>query len=329
MKSISRRSMLLALAMLWPGAPAMAQPAQTSDWPNQTIRIIVPLPPGGAYDFVARLMADRLRPVFKVPIIVENKPGAGARIGTEYVARSAADGHTFLMIASTHLIAPSMVRNLPYDAIHDFEPIGIIAETPIVLTVGENVPAQNAKELIALARARPNFISFGSTGIGSPFHLAGELLKSMAKIDIVHVPYKGTAPLSIGLLNGEVQMAFVPIAPYLGHFATGKLRALAVGGQTRSSQLPNVPRLAEAADLPGFGLDAWIGMVARTGTPKAIVERMNAEIVKIVQSPQVRSLLIDQGYEPVGSTPAQMAKVMEDGLSLYARIVKDANITPN
>jgi tripartite-type tricarboxylate transporter receptor subunit TctC len=323
MKSVSRLVLLLLLLVA-----TMAQPAKSADWPSQTIRIIVPLPPGGAYDFVARLMADRLRPVLNVPIIVENKSGAGARIGTEYVARSPADGYTFLMIASTHVITPSIVRNLPYDAIRDFEPISIIAETPIVLAVGETVPAQSAKELIELARAKPNLISFGSTGIGSPFHLAGELLKVMAKIDIVHVPYRGTAPLSIGLLNGEVQMAFVPIAPYLQHFAIGKLRPLALGGQTRSSQLPNVPPLSEAAGLPGFGLDAWIGMVARAGTPKAIVERMNSEIGKILADQQVRILLVDQGYEPVGSSPAQMAKVMEDGLSLYARIVKDANIEP-
>jgi tripartite-type tricarboxylate transporter receptor subunit TctC len=323
----SRRT-LLAFAGGALAGQALAQGSHASTWPSRPIRLIVPLPPGGAYDFVGRMMAEHLRPLLDVPIVVENKFGAGARIGTEFVARAPADGYTFLVMASTHVVLPSMVQKLPYDAIRDFAPVSLMVDTPFVLAVNARMLAQDAREFIALARAKPGALAYGSSGTGSPFHLAGEMLKLMAHVDMLHVAYKGTGPLMNALLGGEVPAAFVPIGPYLPHFRAGKLRPLAVASRAQTSLLPNLPTLAQAVPLPGFGLDSWVGMAAPAGTPRPILDRMNAEIRKVLQDPQVRSTLLPQGYVPVASTPDELATAMKDGLASYARIVKDAGIQP-
>lgn len=327
MKLIAR--LLLALLGALCVHAALAQTGSSAaSWPSRPIKLIVPLPPGGAYDFVGRLMAKQLQPVLGVPIVVENKFGAGARIGTAYVARAPADGYTFLLMASTHVILPSMVQKLPYDAIKDFEPVSLIVDTPFILVANPTMPAQNAKEFIALARSKPGSISYGTSGTGSPFHLAGELLKLTADIDMLHVPYRGTGPLMTALLAGEVPAAFVPVGPYMQMLRAGKLRPLAVAAKARTPLLPNVPTVAEAVPLPGFGLDSWVGMAAPAGTPKAIIDRMSAEIRKVLQDPQLKSNLLAQGYVTVGSTPAELGEVMKEGLATYARIVKDAKIPP-
>jgi tripartite-type tricarboxylate transporter receptor subunit TctC len=306
---------------------AAAQTAGGSAWPNRTIKIVVPLPPGGANDYIARMLADHLRPVLNVPIVVENRFGAGARIGTEYVARAAPDGYTFLLMSTTHVIVPSMVLKLPYDALKDFEPVSMVVESPAVLLVNAAVvPAHNIGEFFALARAKPGTLAYGTSGTGTGFHLTGELLKLTEGVDMLHVPYKGTAPLTNAILAGEVAAAIVPVGPYVQHVRSGRLRALAISTKTRTDLLPEVPTLAEAMSRPGFGLDSWLGVAAPAGTPKAIVDRLSAEIRKIVQDPPMKQRLLAAGYGAVGSTPAELGEAMKEGAATYARIVRDAKI---
>jgi len=290
---------------------------------------VVPVPPGGAYDYLARLLAERMRISLGVPIIVENKVGAGGRIGTEFVAKAQPDGYTILMVANTHVIQPHLVLNMHYDSIKDFEPVSLVVEAPIVLAVIPSSPAHSVKELISLARAKPGSIAYGSSGIGSPFHLYAELLKSRTGIDMLHVPYKGTAPLIQALFGGEVSTAFVPLGPFLEYFRAGKLRPLAIAGNSRSVLLPDVPTIAEAAQLPGYGLDGWLGVLAPAGTPRQIVDRLSTEISRVMQDRQLTNeMLLPKGYEAVGSTPERLREVMTKDLAAYAKIVKDAKIPP-
>ena len=318
-------SLFTALAIL----SLPLQSAQAETWPSRPIRFIVPLPPGGAYDYIARLLANRLSLALGVPIVVENKPGASAQVGTEYVSRARADGYTFLVNANTHVILPSLFLKLPYDAIKDFEAVSLVVEIPFVLVVNPNVPVHSAKEFITLAENKQGSLEYGSSGIGSPFHLDAELLKLRTGTNILHVPYRGTGPLIQALLAGEVSSAFVPIGPYLQYINTGKLRPLALAGSSRSSLLPGVPTIEEAVPLPGYSMNSWIGVVAPAGTPKQIIERMNAEIVRVVKDEQIiKEQLLPQGYESVGSTSEHFMEVMKRDLAMYAKIVKDANIPP-
>ncbi len=315
--------MLLAAASLW------ISPAGADPWPARPIRFVVPLPPGGAYDYIARLLADQLRGSLGVAFVVDNKPGASTQIGSDFVARSAADGYTILMVANTHVILPHLTSKLPYDAIKSFQPVSLVVELPFVLSVVPKVEARTASEFIQLARSKPGAVTYGSTGIGSPFHLHAELLKSATGIDIFHVPYKGTGPLIQALLSEEVSAAFVPVGPYLQYIRAGKLRPLALVGRSRTSLLPDVPTMAEAVRLNGYGLDSWLGVLAPAGTPRPIVDRLSAAISRAVNNPQFAAeKLRAQGYEPVGSTPEQFLEAMKNDFSKYAKIVKDANITP-
>lgn len=324
---LQRASLLLFVAIAAICMPLESTWAQA--WPNRPIRFVVPLPPGGAYDYIARLLADRLRPVLGVPLVVDNKVGASSRIGTEAVARATPDGYTILMMANTHVIQPHLVLRLPYDPIKDFEAVSLVVETPFVLTVVPGMPARSAVEFIALARSKPGSIAYGSSGVGSPFHLHAELLKSTTGIDILHVPYKGTGPLIQALLASEVSAAFVPVGPYLQYIRSSRLRPLAIVGSSATSLLPDTPTMAKAVQLPGYGLDSWLGVLAPAGTPRQIVDRLSAEISRIVQDPQfAKEKLLSQGYEPVGSTPERFMEVMKADLVKYAKIVKDARIPP-
>jgi tripartite-type tricarboxylate transporter receptor subunit TctC len=302
--------------------PVIAEP-----WPTRPIRLVVPLPAGGAYDYIARLLANKLAPELGVPIVVENKPGASAQLGTASVAQAPADGYTFLLMANTHVIAPSLFKALPYDAIKDFEPVSLLVGTPFVLVVNPKVPVRTIAEYIALAKSSPGKIEYGSSGIGSPFHLAAELLKTMTGTDLLHVPYRGTNQLTQALLVGEVASGFVPIGPYLPYIEAGKMRPIAIVGTSRNSILPSLPTIAEAGPLPGYGLDSWLGMLAPAGTPKEIVLRMNKAINALLEDNKfTQTYLISKGYEPIISTPDQLRDVMRRDLALYQKIVRDAKI---
>ena len=317
------QTLAASAALIAPSGGAFAQA-----WPSRPIRFGVPLPPGGGYDYLARVVAERLQPALGQPVVIDNRVGADGRIGAAFVSKQPADGHTILIITVTHVVHASLFRKMPYDILNDFTPVGMIAEVPFALLVTPDVQARSPKEYVALARARPGEITFGSSGVGSPYHLAAELLKSSAGIDMLHVPYKGTGPLVTALLSGEVMSAFAPIhAAFLPHIRAGKLRALGIATGSRTSILPGVPTLEEELSLPGFSMDGWLGVVAPAGTPKPIVDRLNGEMVRIVRDPQfAKEKLLAQSYEPLGSTPEQMGETMKAHFTKYAKMVRDAKI---
>lgn len=315
-----------ALAALQLAAPAAR--TQSTTWPIRSIKFVVPLTPGGANDYMARLFAERLQSVFGQPVVVENRPGVGGNIGTDYVAKQPPDGYTLLLSANTHVINPSFFTKLPYDPLKDFEPISLVGTIPFVLTVNAATPVNNLKEFLALARAKPGAVTFGTAGIGTPHHLAAELLKSMTGVDMVHVPYKGAAGIVPALLSGEITCTIGAINSLLPHIKSGKLRALAIAADTRTPSLPDVPTIAEAG-LPGFNIDVWFGVLAPAGTPRTVIDRLNTEINKYVRDPQViREKLNPVGIEAVGTTPERYMEVMKADLAKYTKIARDANIKP-
>ena len=307
------------------GAPGMAQ---QPSWPNLPVKIIVPQAPGGGTDALARTLIERLQAVFGQPFVVENKTGAGGNIGTDFVAKQKPDGHTLLLTTNTHVTNVSFFAQLPYDPVADFTPVSLIASVPFVMTVNASSPYRSVKDLIDAARAKPGTLSYASGGIGTPHQLGAELFKSMTGIDLIHVPYKGSAPAVVALLSNEVAVSISAINSMLPHIRSGKLRALAVATANRTPLLPDVPTIAEAASLPGYEIDIWYGVLAPAGTPRPIVDRLNAEINKIMRDPQVMEKLVPQGLEPVGSTPERLAATIKSDLVKYKKIAKDANITP-
>ncbi|MBQ5939504.1 tripartite tricarboxylate transporter substrate binding protein [Massilia sp. AB1] len=312
----------LALAvLLGSGGPAMAQA-----WPAKTISIVVPFATGGTTDVIARALGQELSKSLGKPVIVENKPGAGATIGADYVAKAGADGHTLLVGAVHHTIATSVYKKLPYDFQRDLAPVTTVAMVPNVLVVNPNLGAKNVQELIALAKKSPGKLTFGSNGNGTGQHLIGAQFNLASGVDILHVPYKGSGPLTIDLLGGQVDMSFDTVTPVLSHIRAGKLRALAVTTIQRSAALPNVPTLDEAG-LKGFDQGTWFGILAPAATPKDVVARLNTEIVRIVNSPDFRKRMDEIGAVPVGNSAAQMASQIKTDTERFARLAKDAKIT--
>jgi len=323
---LTRRSFIAStLAIL--ASPFGAALAQTGAWPSRLIRVVVPLPPGGSNDLVARLVADRLQAVLGQPVIVENKPGGSGNIATEFVARQPADGYTLLVTPSSHVVNPSFFVKLPYDPVKDFEPVSLLIQTPFVLTVNANMPVANFKEFLDYARANPGKLNYGSAGIGQPHHLAVEMLRTKAGLDVVHVPYKGAAGIVPALLSGEIQFTIGAINSLLPHFRSGKLRALAVADSTRTPALPGVPTIGEF--VPGYAMNTWTGMLAPAGTPRPIVERLSAEVNRILRDPQVvNDRLVAHGLEPKPTTPERLQEIIKDELAMYAKLAKDAGIKP-
>jgi tripartite-type tricarboxylate transporter receptor subunit TctC len=316
---------LLSGAILVGLAPGTAT-AQA--WPSRPIRFIVPLPPGGANDILARLFAERLQASLGQPVIVENKLGAGGNIGTDFVAKQPADGYTMLLSSNTHVVNVNFFAKLPFDPIKDFEPVTMVASIPFVLTVNSNLPVTTMKEFIAYAKAKPG-ATFATAGIGTPHHLGAELLKTMTGIEIVHVPYKGAAFLVPALLAGDVTFSIASMNTLLPHYKSGRLRPIAVASGARVAALPDVPTMAEAGPLPGYELDVWFGVMVAAGTPRAIVLQLNAEINKVVRDPQiVKDRLTPVGLTPIGTTPERYMEVMKADLVKYAKITKDAGIKP-
>lgn len=314
-------STLLAAATLTLCAIA----AHAQQFPVKAVTLVVPFPPGGTTDVLARTLSEKLHELWGQPVVVDNRPGAGSTIGAALVAKAPADGYTLLMGAVHHTIATSVYPKLSYDFDKDFAPVTIVALVPNVLSINPSVPAKSVKELIAYAKANPGKLTYGSNGQGTAQHLIGEQFAALAGVELVHVPYKGSAPLTTALLGGEITMSFDTVTPVLQHIKADKLRALAVTTAKRSSALPNVPTMAEAA-LPGFDMGSWFGVLAPAKTPPAVVAKLNADIVKVLQMPDVRKRLEDIGADPVASTPEEMAKRIRSDTDDYAKVVKRASI---
>ena len=304
----------------------MVGSASAQTYPRKPIRWIVPFPPGGSTDLLARVVGQKLTEAWGQQVIVENKGGAGGTLGAAEAARATADGYTLLMGAIHHTIASSVYPKLPYDIQKDFAPITVVAIVPNVLVVNPSVPANSTKELIAYAKANPGKLTYGSAGMGTAHHLIGEQFNLQAGVNILHVPYKGSSPAVADLIGGQVLIMYDTVASCLPHIKSGKLRPLAVATAKRSSALPDVPTIAEAA-LPGFEVTTWFGALAPVETPKEIVVKLNGEIVKILAMPDVRKRLLDAGAEPVGNSPEQMAAQIKKETGEFAKIVKQAKIT--
>jgi len=301
---------------------ALTAPAAAQTYPAKPVRLVVPFPPGGSLDFAGRLIAQKLTETWNQSVVVENKPGAGGNIGADLVAKAPADGYTILLGAlSTHAVNPSLYAKMPYDAAKDFAPITLIAITPNVLVVNAGSPVQNVKEFIAYTKANPGKLAFGSGSNGSAGHLAGELYKVETGTDAVHIPYKGGAPATQALLAGDTQFMFDNLANAMAQVKGGKLRALAVTTAKRSALAPELPTMAEAG-LPGFDISTWYGLFAPAGTPPAIVARWNADVTRILNTPDVRARFIADGAEPAPNTPEQFGQFIAAELTKYARIVK-------
>ena len=299
------------------GTPASAQP-----FPARPAKIVVPFPAGGPLDVIGRAIAQKLTETWTAGVVVENKPGAGGNIGADLVAKSPPDGYTVVMGAlSTHAVNPSLYSHMPYDAQKDFAPITLVAVTPNVLVVNPSLPVHSVKELIAYAKSNPGKLSFGSGSTGSAGHLAGALLNVDAGLDIVHIPYKGAAPATQALLAGDTQLMFDNLANAMVHVKAGKLRALAVTTAQRSKLAPDLPTMAEAG-VPGFDISTWFGLLAPAGTAPDIVAKWNADVTRVLNTPEMRDRLLAQGAEPAPDTPAQFARFIADELARYARIVK-------
>ncbi|MDM0008707.1 tripartite tricarboxylate transporter substrate binding protein [Variovorax sp. J22G73] len=306
-------------------APAFAQ-QQPAAWPARPISLVVPFPAGGTTDVLARALADKLSQSLGQPVVVESKPGAGATLGADYVAKAKPDGYTLLMGAVHHTIATSVYKKLPYDFQKDLAPITVVAMVPNVLVVNAALtPAKNVAELVALAKAAPDKLAYGSNGNGTAQHLIGTQFQASTGTTLLHVPYKGSGPLTTDLLGGQVAMSFDTIMPVLQHIKGGKLRALAVTTARRSSVLPDVPTLEEAG-LKGFDIGTWFGVLAPAATPKEVVARLNAEMVKIIRSPDFAQRMQAIGAEPLGGTPEEMARQIRDETARFARLVKDGGV---
>ena len=314
---------VLTVVALYAGA-SFAQ----SNWPTKPITIIVPFPPGGATDALARAVASRLGPALGQPVIIDYKPGAGATLGAAIAAKAPADGYTLLMGAVHHTIAANVYKNLSYDFQKDFVPITIVGIVPNILVVNSNQQLYSVKELISQAKNEPNKLTYGSNGNGTAQHLIATQFQILSGTELLHVPYKGSAPLTTDLLGGQIDMSFDATTSTLPHIKAGKLRALAVITPKRSNFLPQVPTLAEAG-VPGINITTWFGLLAPVATPKPIVNQLHNAVIKVMQTPEFKTQLEDAGAEPVGNTQEEMAKQISDEIEKFGNIVRTGKITVN
>ncbi|WP_039049317.1 Bug family tripartite tricarboxylate transporter substrate binding protein [Comamonas thiooxydans] len=321
-KRIFRIKFLPAIAVV---AVLSSTGAIAQSFPSRPITLIVPFPAGGTTDVLARTLGERLSRSWGQPVIVDNRPGVGATLGATMVAKSKADGYTLLIGAVHHTIATSVYPKLTYDFQKDFAPITVIAMVPNVLAINPRVPAKNVAELVALAKAQPGKLSYGSNGNGTAQHLIGTQFGNMTGAQILHVPYKGSGPLATDLLGGQISMSFDTITPVLPHIKAGKLTALAITTDKRSPALPDVPTLDEAG-LKGFNLGTWFGVLAPAATPKDVVTKLNTEMVKIIHSPEFRQKMEEIGADPIGNTPEQMAKQIGEETQKFSKLVKEGKV---
>jgi tripartite-type tricarboxylate transporter receptor subunit TctC len=316
------RFLLLAAAFATAALPALSQ-----GFPNRPVKIIVPFPAGGPTDVLTRVLADKMGAQLGQPVVVENKPGAGGSIGADFVAKSANDGYTLVMAtASTHSIGPYLGK-LPYDPVKDFTPIVWVGNATNVLVVSNNVPAANVKELIELAKRDPGKLNYATSGIGTISHLTSELFASMAGVKLTHVPYKGTQQSIPDLMSGQVAILFDNIMTAMPNVKAGKVKALGISSPKRSSLVPDLPTVAEAG-LPGFQSLVWFGLLGPANTPKAVVERMNAEMNKALLLPDIQARFVQMGFEPAGGTSADFAQTIDRDAQKWSKVIKDAGVKP-
>jgi tripartite-type tricarboxylate transporter receptor subunit TctC len=299
--------------------------AHAQDYPVRPVRVVVPFSAGGPNDIIARLVAQKLSEALGQQFVVDNRPGAGGNLGTDSVAKAPPDGYTLLSAGPGSLIMNPLLNKVPYDTARDFAPVSLMATAPNVLVVHPSVPATSVKELIDLARAQPGRLNYASAGTGSSAHFAVALFAAMARVELAHVPYRGTGPGINDLVGGQVQLAIFGIPPVLPHVKMGRLRALGVTGKRRSPELPEVPTIDEAG-VPGYEMNPWYGLLAPAGTPRAIVSRLSAEVSKIVHAAEMREKLAAQGAEPAGGTPEDYAAVIQADTAMWARVIKEIGI---
>lgn len=304
-------------------ATAHAQPSPQK-YPVRPIRIVVPQSAGASTDLIARLVGQKLAEKLGQPVVVDNRPGAGSITGTDLVAKATPDGYTLLVVASSVTINPSVHKNLPFDPVRDLAPVTLLSSYPNLLTAHPALPVKTVPDLIAYAKARPGQINYGSSGTATGTHLSAELFKHMTGVEMVHIPYKGGGPAVIALLGGQVQLNFASIQSVLPHIKAGKLRGIAVTTAKRSPAAPDLPAIAES--VPGYDHGPWNGMFAPAGTPKAVIARLNAEVVRAVHTPEMKSVLLGEGADPIGNTPDEFAAMVKSEIAKWAQVIKAAGI---
>ena len=315
-----RRAFITTVSLL------LALPAAAQTWPDKPVRIIVPFAAGGPADVYARVLGQKLQEALGQTFIVDDRPGGGAIVGTEAAAKSPADGYTLLMMSNTHTVNESLFRNKPYQLMRDFVPVAPVNYSDLVLVVHPSLPVNSLKELLDLAKAKPNALNYASSGPGTPYHMAGELFKTMAGVEIIHVPYKGSAGARTDVMGGQVQMMFDAVTTMVPMVKSGQLKALGTTGITRSSVLPNVPTVAEAG-VPGYEATIWLGIMAPAGTPKAIVDKLNTEISKVINKAEIKDGWARQGATPMNMNPEQFGRYLRDDIEKWAKVVKISGAT--
>ena len=315
------------IARAIPVVALLAITAHAQDYPAKSVRIIVPFAPGGGTDLSARIIAQKLTEALGANFVVDNRPGAAGIVGSDLVAKSKPDGYSLLVVSSSHAINPAMYPKLPYDTARDFAPISLLLSGPSLVVAHPSLPAKNARELIALAKAKPGTLTFASAGHGTPPHMAGELFRALAGIELVHIPYKGNGPAYTDLMSGQVSLMFPNIATSLPYVRTGRMRALGVGSKQRSAIAPEIPTIHESG-LPGYEMSSWFGLLAPAGSPAAIVTRLQQEIARIFKQPEVREKLYAQGVEPVGGTPQEFTAFLNAETAQWAKVIKASGLKP-
>jgi len=305
----------------------MSADLAAQQYPTKIIRVVNPNLPGGNSDILFRLLSPKMGEILGQQLVIDYRPGAGGNIGAEMVSRSAPDGYTTLIAAASFLINPSLIKNLPFDAVRDFTPLGLIVDIPAALVTHPSLPVKNVKELIALAKARPGEVFFSSSGRGAVGHLSGALFNSITGIEIVHVPYKGAGPAITDLVAGQVQLSFVSLPAVVGHVQNGRLRMLAQCGATRFPSFPNLPTMQEAG-VPGFVVSSGFSFVGPAGMPQPIVNKLNGALVQALRDPANRKTLIERGAEPVGNTPAEHAAFIKSEIEKWRRVAQNAGLKP-
>ncbi len=317
------RALLCAFAVACVASPASAQ----DTYPSRPVRIVVPFAAGGPADVYARVVAQRLQESLGQPFVVDDRPGAGSIIGTDAVAKSAPDGYTLLLMSNAHTVNESLIANKPFQLMRDFAPIAPINSSDLVLVARSALPVTTIRELIAAAKAKPGGMTYASSGPGTPYHMAGELFKAMAKVSILHIPYRGSSAARTDVLGGQVDLMFDAVTTMTDHVRAGKVKALGTTGKARSEVLPDVPTIAEAG-VPGYEATIWLGLMAPKNTPPQIVERLNAEVARIVANPEVAKAWRAQGAVPMTMSVAEFTKYLNDDIVKWARIVKISGAKP-